>query len=363
MPYFIKDNFGGGAEVQAYLKAKYAAIWGYDVYYLTSNPGGKPIEENVENIKVIRKLKMPFPIRNTWKIFKEILRIKPDIVYTRMNWPALLPIGLASKIVGAKTLWFATEDAQIERWFHTKIFFKNASKYPKHKIRLVPLYLNSFLEDIFFQAGIYLFAKHYVQNEVQKYKLKESFGINSEIFKSIHEIPENTIKKSEKPLVIWVANMGRRKRPELFFEVVKKLPNIGFIIAGSIKKEYSWIVEKKLPNLKVLGKIPFGESERLFEKAWIYVNTSESQREGFPNTFIQAWKYRTLVVSAEVDPDNLLSERGLGILTGSSPEKIAEAIEDAVKNMSKYEGILDRARKYVEENHSPENWRELLQNI
>ena len=127
MPYFIKDNLGGGAEVQAYLKAKYASKWGYDVYYLTSNPGGKPIEENVENIKVVRKLKMPFPVRNTWRIFKEILRIKPDIVYTRMNWPALLPIGIASKIVGAKTLWFATEAVGLGKFSNLKRFWNMLS--------------------------------------------------------------------------------------------------------------------------------------------------------------------------------------------------------------------------------------------
>lgn len=362
MPYFIQDGRGGGAEVQAYLKAKYASKWGYDVYYLTSNPGGKPIEENVENVKVIRKLKMPFPIRNTWRIFEEILRIKPDIVYTRMNWPALLPIGLASKIVGAKTLWFATEAVGLDKFSNLKRFWKAALTYDKPKWKLPVLFLNAFTEDLFFLAGIRLMNQHFVQNIEQKIKIERLYSINARIFKSIHSIPPlEDISKSKEPLIIWVGNFSENKRPELFLKISSLLPRYKFVMAGNIRKGYEWIVNSAPDNLFLTGKVPFEKSESLFRDAWIYVNTS--LKEGFPNTFIQAWKYRTLVVSAEVDPDNLLSERGLGILTGSSPEKIAEVIEDAVKNMSKYEGILDRARKYVEANHNPENWRELLQNI
>jgi hypothetical protein len=53
MPYFIKDNFGGGAEVQAYLTAKNLTNL-FDVYYLTSNPLKKEKFEVFENIKIFR---------------------------------------------------------------------------------------------------------------------------------------------------------------------------------------------------------------------------------------------------------------------------------------------------------------------
>lgn len=355
MPYFIRDGRGGGAEVQAFIKARYLARAGHDVVYLTSNPGEVPEEEVVEGIRVIRKLRMPFPLRNTLTIFREILRLRPCIVYTRMNWAALLPVGIASKIVPARTLWFATEDATLQHWFNLRSTMDAAKDYRKNKLKLLPLFVNAFLEDLFFNMGLKLMDSVYAQNQLQKEILKSRFGKEAQIFKSVQEIPSVPPEKSPVPTILWAGNFGKRKRPEIFVELARKLPSYRFIMLGRIRETMKSILENAPPNLVYAGYVPFEESERFFERAWVYVNTSEKGREGFPNTFIQAWKYGTAVVSMNVDPDGLLSHKGLGILTGNSLEKTAEAIRKLVEDEKMRKEITTRAYEYVKEHHSVKN--------
>jgi len=356
MPYFIKDNRGGGAEVQAYLKAKHLAQKeGLEVIYLTSNPGDKPQEETVEGIRVLRKLRMPFPLRNTFTIFREILRIKPCIVYTRMNWPAVLPIGLASKIIKARTLWFATEDAPLQPWFNFRSVLSALKDYKKTKIKLVPLLINAFFEDLFFNLGLRLMDEIYAQNKTQKQLLRKNFGRDAKIFKSIHEIPETEPKKSPRPMVLWAGSFGKRKRPEIFIEIARRLPQYEFVMIGRIKENQKEFLKNAPPNLQYAGYVPFDESEKFFESAWVYVNTSEKGREGFPNTFIQAWKHKTAVVSMNADPDGLLSEKGLGILTDDDLEKTVEAIRKLVDDENLRKKISHNAYFYTMNKHNIKN--------
>ncbi len=351
MPYFIKDNRGGGAEVQAYLKAKHLAQKeDLEVIYLTSNPGDKPQEEIAEGIRVLRKLRMPFPLRNTFTIFREILRIKPCIVYTRMNWPAVLPIGLASRMIKARTIWFATEASGLDRLNNTKRFLRAAKNYRKSKWKLIPLLINAMVEDLFFNLGIRLMDYHYVQNREQMEYMKKFYGIRASMFPSVHEIPEEPPAKEPYPLILWVGNFSANKRPHLMLEIARKLPRYRFIMAGNIREGFEWIKEKAPANMKVVGRIPLEESEKLFERAWVYVNTS--MREGFPNTFIQAWKHKTAVVSMNADPDGLLSEKGLGILTDDDLEKTVEAIRKLVEDEDLRNMMTSKAYKYVINNHS-----------
>ena len=94
--------------------------------------------------------------------------------------------------------------------------------------------------------------------------------------------------------VLWVATMREQKRPELFIELARRMPQHRFMIVGGNDpgpgETYAEAVRAaaaQLPNMTVRGFVPFAEADRLFDGARVLVNTSTY--EGFPNTFLQAW--------------------------------------------------------------------------
>jgi glycosyltransferase involved in cell wall biosynthesis len=78
-----------------------------------------------------------------------------------------------------------------------------------------------------------------------------------------------------------------------------------------------------LKNITYLGPQSFEKVEQLFDQSTLYVNTSP--REGFPNTFLQAW-CRGIPVVSFFDPDGLIERNKLGITVKSFTE-MKEAVE------------------------------------
>ena len=83
----------------------------------------------------------------------------------------------------------------------------------------------------------------------------------------------------------------------------------------AMNKSYDWLFAEaakeaeKLPNVTFLGTVPPIEMEGWFKKKKLFMNTSI--REGFPNTFLQAWMNRVPVVSLNIDPDGIIEKYGL----------------------------------------------------
>jgi glycosyltransferase involved in cell wall biosynthesis len=114
------------------------------------------------------------------------------------------------------------------------------------------------------------------------------------------------------------------------------------------------ILNNKPSNLEYLGKLSLEETENYFKKSWIFVNTSKKEREGFPNTFLQAFKYKVVVVSLNVDPDDILKNYKIGFLA-ENLENAISIIEKLIKDENLRNEITQRAYQYLLKNHSVEN--------
>jgi glycosyltransferase involved in cell wall biosynthesis len=85
------------------------------------------------------------------------------------------------------------------------------------------------------------------------------------------------------------------KRAELALEIARRLPAHNFVMIGGPdpdrrSQEYFASLKeaaKSHPNLEIKGFVPLAETEKHFNNARVFLNTSEY--EGFPNTFLQAW--------------------------------------------------------------------------
>ncbi len=128
------------------------------------------------------------------------------------------------------------------------------------------------------------------------------------------------VRKAEQPTVCYLARWDRRKRPELFFELVPRFPQVRFIAVGRARDaEYDRQLRATyggLPNLELPGFVDQFDSGRLsaiLSRSWIMANTAA--REGLPNAFIEAAAHRCAILSA-VDPDGFASSFGARVEHG-----------------------------------------------
>ncbi|MEO0201512.1 MAG: glycosyltransferase, partial [candidate division WOR-3 bacterium] len=157
------------------------------------------------------------------------------------------------------------------------------------------------------------------------------------------------LKVEEKRGVCWVGNLREEKRPEIFVQLAKLLPDEVFYMVGRISERYKGSFGNP-KNLKILGELEYTEAIKVMAKSKVYVNTSVN--EGFPNTFLESWYYKTLIIAFDADPDGVIA-KGLGIKVKTLDEATS-VIKDFNKNPQRYEKIIQRAYNYVLENHLPQ---------
>ncbi len=174
------------------------------------------------------------------------------------------------------------------------------------------------------------------QNSYQQQKFKKNFGIDGIIIpNSFDAINEN--KQDKENVILWVGNDSPVKRPELFVQLADDLKeyNWRFVMMGGACDQ---IKHLSLPdNLEVLGSVSYTEANDWFTKAKIYVNTSS--KEGMPNTFIQSWYYQTLVLSLDVDPDSVFTEKKAGLCFGDELQLLRAKLKEIIEGIDVSEYI------------------------
>ncbi len=164
------------------------------------------------------------------------------------------------------------------------------------------------------------------------------------------KIPAENIVKAEAPTVCFLARWDKRKKPELFFQLVKSFPHVQFIAVGKgrnnnydnyLRKKYSY-----LKNLTITGFINQFESNKLDEildKSWILVNTAS--REGLPNSFLEALAHKCAILSS-LNPENVTERFGYFV----KKKNFVEGLNSLLKNDSwRIKG--KEGQNYVKENY------------
>ena len=139
------------------------------------------------------------------------------------------------------------------------------------------------------------------------------------------------VRKAPQPTVCYLARWDRRKRPDLFFDLVARFPRVRFLAVGrSRDAAYDRAPRQRyghLPNLELTGFVDqFGSQElsAILGRSWIVVNTAA--REGLPNAFIEAAAHRCAILS-EVDPDGFASRFGARAEAGDFAGGLAWLLE------------------------------------
>jgi glycosyltransferase involved in cell wall biosynthesis len=155
------------------------------------------------------------------------------------------------------------------------------------------------------------------------------------------------------PYVLWVGRSDPVfKQPEVCLEVAKRLPDARFVMVMALCDAtfHAEIKRRKPANVEIIDGLPFRAMPHVFR--WAVALVSTSRQEGFPNIFLQAGKYRVPVVSLNVDPDGLFSQRGAGIVCQGSVERMADELRRLTAGPEHRALYANRLARYVADHHS-----------
>ena len=144
------------------------------------------------------------------------------------------------------------------------------------------------------------------QTAAQCEALRRRYGRNAILAPNLAPLPEAKPSVARRG-ALWVGRDVSWKRPEVFLELARRLPEFPFTMVCQPQPEadITRLAAAAPENLAFHPGLPFHETARLYATHQVLVCTSES--EGFPNTFLQSAAAGTPVLSLKVDPEGLIA--------------------------------------------------------
>ena len=153
--------------------------------------------------------------------------------------------------------------------------------------------------------------------------------------------------------LLWVARCQPIKRPHLFLDLAARLPEARCVMICPDEDRALWdSLESRartLPNVEFLRRVPYHEIQEWYDRAQIFVNTSEA--EGFPNSFIQAAQGSATILSLAVDPDTVLTRYGAGLCADGEVGKFFGEAARLLGDPVALSALQAKASQFVTELH------------
>jgi glycosyltransferase involved in cell wall biosynthesis len=267
----------GGAEVQQAFIARALVQRGYRVSMICHDYG-QPDRAVVDGITVLRAHRpdeglpvLRFVHPRMTAMWHALKRAGADVYYQRTADVLTTLVAFFCKVHGKRSIYAAASDLD---------FVPGREEIGLGRDRWI------------FRQGLRRVDRIVVQNPVQARECKRVYGLESTLVPSCHAPPADA-RHDRNGYVLWVARMGPSKRAELAIEVARRLPQHRFVVVGGPDEggeaqfEALRRAAAKVPNVELLGFVPYAEVDAYFDGARVLLNTST--HEGFPNTFLQGW--------------------------------------------------------------------------
>jgi glycosyltransferase involved in cell wall biosynthesis len=165
-----------------------------------------------------------------------------------------------------------------------------------------------------------------------------------------------SVRKSERPTVVFLARLDPYKRPWLFTELARHFPDVEFRLLGQthFSGPGAWRPDDLPPNVRQLGHVGEDEKLRLLSEAWVAINTSV--HEGLAVSFLEALACETPLLSC-VNTGFTVSRYGIytGRFDGSGTESIGAfraGLETLLDNPGLRAELGRQGRTWVRATHS-----------
>lgn len=346
---------GGGAEYQISLLIDALAASGrYEIHYLTHFVDTRERSRNYRVARIgnggpIPRLGYLTEARSLYRMLGEI---GPSAIYQRVACAYTGICAQFSRRRSVPMIWHVAHDTDVRPQTLDKA---------RNILRLR-------LEKWAVEFGARHATRVVVQTRHQADLLQMNYARAADaIISNFHPPAEELIDKSGPLTVLWIANLKPWKRPEAFVSLARDLadrPDVRFVMVGAPPPtpDQGWarmLMQsiEATPNLEYLGRRSHEQVNELLGRAHIFVNTSE--HEGFPNTFIQAWLRGAVVVSLQVDPDQVLTRKRVGI-AAQSEGSLRGALRRLIESPEMRSVYARRGRDHALAVHSLRNAQELI---
>ncbi len=325
----VEETFGGAEVDLFYLGTELAKDTDYQVSFITADYGQPDIEFH-DGISIIKSLKFSdYPPVAAIKIWSALRKSDADMYMIKSVSPGT---------------WLTALFCRLNR----KIFLYRTA----HSTHCDGTYLKKHpLASKLFAVSLRQAKAIFVQNVTDKHGLKKTLGLDSAVIPNGHVLFESG--RTDRRTILWAGRSADFKRPEIFVDLALKFPAQQFVMicqqaTGDTNYDHLRDLAAKRPNLQFISHVPFDRIDTFFLNAKIFINTSVS--EGFPNTFIQAGKCATAILSLNVNPDGFLDKYSCGICCDNDEVRLVDSLKAMLKDQS-YMQMGRNAREYAECNH------------
>lgn len=333
----------GGAERQQHLLATEFRDTGRRVSFITFEGDG-PEYERIDGFDCWKSLPPTNDIRRApavaLKLLRRIRSVDADIYYVRGNPPLCILASYCCSLLDKRLVYVVANDSNVE-----------LSRLSRHHG-----VFEYTLPKLGYLAAIRR-ADHVVaQTDHQQAILRDVFGIDSTVIANGYTVPPagEVNPARERSHVLWVGSLDTdQKRPGRMLDLADRLPAVSFCMIGWTEDDAyrNTFIDRVAdrPNLTFEGFVPPDEIDQYYNDAIALVNTSEY--EGFPNTFLEAWRFGVPVVSLNEVLDSVLETEGIGIHAGSM-DALERAVETLWNDPDRAAEIGTAGRRYLEENYA-----------
>jgi glycosyltransferase involved in cell wall biosynthesis len=334
----------GGAELQCYYLSEELLKHGWQVEVLMKKTElSKIVHHEFYNgaIRFSFYNHTKFSLANFFTIFSKLLGTRSVYYYNRTDARLLRgTCGLYCTVFKKKKIFALANDADIfSEPLHMK--YQPGFKNIKASFRYADAWITEKLISKYIFSADYHITQSFAQSSLllEKFSIKSQVIRNSFVFQDMDNFPKENI-------ILWISNVRPQKRLELLRDLLNDMtiPGWRVLMIGNYTGYESIIEGITNPCFEALGLLSFPEVLQWLAKSRILINTSSW--EGFPNSFIQAWFYKCLVISYEFDPDGLLAEKKLGFVANADFGRFKELITDCAI-LGNYDSILEKALNFA----------------
>ena len=320
----------GGAEVDLYLIGnELAKDPDFEVSYVNADYGQREVIEHGK-IKLYKGFSFEdLPFISAYKLWKTLKAVDADIYMMKTASIGIPLVYLYCKLNDKKFFYKTASNTECDGTYQKKhpVIGRAFNYVLRHADKVI------------------------CQNKDDMQQLKQNCNIHSQVIANAHAVDEVECEKDGS--ILWVGRSAAVKQPEQFLRLAKKFASLKFVMIcqkATGDNNYDQLKDNaaRISNLNFLESVNFKEIDSYFAKANLFVNTSKT--EGFPNTFIQACKAGTPILTLNVNPDNFLDAQHVGRCGNGSWERFTEMFVQ-LQSHDLQQQLGENARKYAREHH------------